>query len=111
MTWEEAQQSVREFRRGEVRALAPMAGEMVVLYDEGRYGPNGRESPPNVELITQAGSIWDTWTDDGSLSFRSILKKYPVEVLEEVNLSHTQSDANAKAYVGVPKGNIQEKSP
>jgi len=106
VSWEDAQDAVREFANGEVRAITPMAGEMVVVYDDGKYGPNGRQSPPNVELITKADSIWDTWTDDGSMSFRSIIKKYPVEVLEERDLSHTRSDANAKAYVGIPEGKI-----
>lgn len=109
MTWEEAQEAVREFAQGEVRAITPMAGEMIVVYDKGRYGPKGRDSPPNVELITKADSIWETWTDDGSMSFRSILRKYPVEVLEEVDLTHSRSDAKSKAYVGVPKNKIQSQ--
>lgn len=108
VSWEQAQDRVREFAEGEVRALAPMAGEMIVLYDDGKYGPNGRASPPNVELITKADSIWDTWTDDGSLSFQSIIEQYDVEVLEEVDLSDHQSDAKAKAYVGVPKNQIRD---
>jgi len=105
-SWEEAQRKVREFRNGEVRALTPMAGEMDVLYDDGRYGPNNRNSPPNVELITKANSIWDTRTDDESMSFRSILQKYGLQVLEEVDLRHTRSDAKSKAYVGIPKNQI-----
>lgn len=109
VSWEEAQERVREFADGEVRALAPMAGEMVVLYDDGRYGPGSLGSnPPNVELITKADSIWDCWTDDGSMSFKSIVEKYDVEVLQEVDLSSHQSDANAKAYVGVPKHQIRD---
>jgi acyl-CoA-binding protein len=108
VTWEEAQQAVKEFRHGEIKAITPMAGEMVVLYDQGRYGPNGQNSPPNVELITKADSIWETWTDDGSMSFHSIMQKYPVEVLREEDLSHTSSETKSKAYVGIPKGRIED---
>lgn len=110
ITWEEAQEMVREFADGEVRAITPMAGEMVVLYDEGKYGPQGRDSPPNVELITKADSIWDTWTDDGSMSFRSILEQYELEVLEEVDLSSSSSEAESKAYVGIPKDQIRTET-
>lgn len=105
-SWEEAQEAVREFTNGEVQAIGPMSGEMVVLYGDGRYGPNGRNSPPNVELITKRDSIYETYTDCGRLSFKSILRKYPVEVLDEVDLSHTSSDAQSKAYVGVPRERI-----
>lgn len=105
-SWEEAQEAVREFANGEVRGLQPMTGEMVVLYDDGRYGPNGRKSPPNVELITRVDSIYDTRTDRGIKSFQQVLDEYPVEVLNEVDLSHTDSDAQSKAYVGIPQERI-----
>lgn len=106
-TFAEAQTAVREFANSEVRALAPMAGEMLVLYDEGNYGPNGRDSPPNLELITKRESIWETATDTG-LPFEMLLDRYHVEVLAEEDLTHTRSDAKSKAYVGIPNAKIHD---
>lgn len=107
-TFEEAQEKVREFYNSEARALTPMVGEMVILYDDRLYGPEKfGENPPNVELITKEESIYNTVTDDGLLTFNQILDMYDVELLEEVDLIDTKSEAKSKAFVGIPLHKIE----
>lgn len=106
MSWANAQERAREFY-DDMRAVVPLARDGLNLYDEGNYGPRSdRNNVPNVEVITTAESVFDMANETGAFTFRDLLEKHGVAVLDEVDLRNSESEAKTKAYVGVPATEI-----